>query len=246
LRYFIELSYHGRAYHGWQIQKNAISVQQTLNSALETIFGQSIETVGSGRTDAGVHALQQFCHLDLPNSVTTDHAVYQLNSLLPGDIAVQRMFPVSDQAHARFDATSRSYRYDISNRKDPFRQETSYYYTKSLSLEKMNSASSLLKGEQDFKSFCKSKSSVDHFLCNITEANWQQHNDGCSFYVSANRFLRGMVRALVGTLLDVGIGKINQDQFQKVIAAEDRREAGRAVPAHGLFLTKVEYPGRII
>lgn len=245
MRYFIELSYNGTAYHGWQIQKNAHSVQQALNTALRTILGQSIETVGSGRTDAGVHALQQVCHVDLNHDVDTDELIYKLNSLLPNDISVKTMYRVADEAHARYDATSRSYQYQICRRKNPFKTDTCYYFNRELSLDKMNGASQMLLGEQDFKSFSKTKTSVEHFVCTITEAVWHSDNDSYCFYVSANRFLRGMVRALVGTLLEVGTGKLDSNQFKQVIASKDRRKAGRAVPAHGLFLTKVVYPDKV-
>ncbi len=245
MRYFIELSYNGTAYHGWQIQKNAQSVQQVLNTVLGTILGQSIETVGSGRTDAGVHALQQVCHVDLNVAVNPDDLVYKLNALLPRDIAVNDVYRVADEAHARFDATSRSYRYYICRYKNPFKIDTCYYFNQELSLDKMNKTSQMLLGEQDFKSFSKTKTSVEHFVCTITEAVWHSDNDSYFFYVSANRFLRGMVRALVGTLLEVGMGKLSNDEFKQVIASKDRREAGRAVPAHGLFLTKVVYPESI-
>lgn len=245
MRYFIELSYKGTAYHGWQIQKNAQSVQQTLNTALGTILGQSIETVGSGRTDAGVHARQQVCHVDLNDAVNPDDLVYKLNALLPSDVAVKTMYRVADEAHARFDATSRSYQYYICRQKDPFKTNTCYLFNRKLSLNGMNRACQMLLGEQDFKSFSKTKTSVEHFVCTITEAVWHSDNDSYYFYVSANRFLRGMVRALVGTLLEVGMEKLNENQFKQVIASKDRTKAGRAVPAHGLFLTKVVYPDRV-
>ncbi|GJM29209.1 MAG: tRNA pseudouridine synthase A [Cyclobacteriaceae bacterium] len=246
MRYFIELSYNGKAYHGWQLQKNAHSIQQEFNNALEVIFKQKIETVGSGRTDSGVHALQQVCHLDLEQPVDVQKSLYRLNSLLPNDIAVKRMFKVPDSAHARFDAISRSYRYFITTVKNPFETETSYYFSKQISMQHMNEAATVLLGEQNFKSFCKKKSSADHYVCTINHASWQVDNDRYCFYVSANRFLRGMVRALVGTLLDVGTGKISIDQFKTVIAAQDRRKAGRAAPAQGLFLTEVVYPDQIL
>lgn len=246
MRYFIEILYSGKDYHGWQLQKNAHTVQQEVNTALETILRYPIETLGSGRTDAGVHALQQFCHVDLNQLVDIGDVIYKLNSLLPNDIAVKNMFRVSDSAHARFDAVSRSYRYFISTTKNPFDIGMSYYFRQQISVPLITEACDALLGEKNFKSFCKKKSSVDHYNCTITEAGWEVDNGKHCFYVSANRFLRGMVRALVGTLLDVGTGKINLDQFNHVISAQDRKQAGRAVPACGLFLTKVVYPEEVL
>jgi tRNA pseudouridine38-40 synthase len=246
LRYFIELSYNGTDYHGWQLQKNALTVQQVVNTALETVLRYPIETVGSGRTDAGVHAFQQFCHVDLNQVVDTGNVIYKLNSLLPNDIVIRSMLKVSDSAHARFDAVSRSYQYHISTTKDPFGIGMSYYFRQQISVPLITEACSVLLGEKNFKSFCKRKASVDHYNCCLTEACWEVNNDKHCFHVSANRFLRGMVRALVGTLLDVGTEKINLDQFQQVISAEDRRQAGRAVPPGGLFLTKVVYPDEVL
>lgn len=246
MRYFIELSYHGKAYHGWQLQKNANTVQQELNKALETCCRHKVETVGSGRTDTGVHARQQFCHLDLEKPLDINNAIYKLNTLLPPDIAVINIFNVDKNVHARFDAVSRSYQYHISNVKDPFETDTCYYFRKELDLTDMNKACECLLGEQDFKSFCKSRSSVDHYNCTVTRACWQLHNGRYCFYVSANRFLRGMVRSLVGTLLDVGTGKTNVKRFGEILASRDREQAGRSVPAHGLFLTGVEYPDNVL
>jgi tRNA pseudouridine38-40 synthase len=246
LRYFIELSYNGNAYHGWQIQRNAHTVQKELNLALEICCRNKSETVGSGSTDAGVHAKQQVCHVDVDKPLDTGETIYKLNTLLPHDIAVTDVYRVSSSAHARFDAVLRSYEYHLTSLKDPFEIDTSYYFRQPLDLTAMNDACKLILGEKDFKSFCKSRTSVDHFNCNIKEAYWKMHNGRHCFFVSANRFLRGMVRALVGTILDIGTGKINVDQFEEILESGDRRRAGRSVPAHGLFLTSVKYPRKIL
>ena len=246
MRYFIELSYHGKAYHGWQVQKNAHTIQKELNLALEICCRSKVETVGSGRTDAGVHASQQFCHMDVEKPLDIENTVYKLNTLLPDDIAIVNIYGVPENAHARFDAISRSYEYRITSLKDPFETETCYYFRYPLALPDMNDACKLLLGDREFKSFCKSRSSVDHFRCIVKEAFWRSHNGKHFFFVSANRFLRGMVRALVGTLLDVGTGKITVDQFKEILESRDRSKAGRSVPPQGLFLTRVEYPEMIL
>lgn len=246
LRYFIEISYHGRAYHGWQIQQNANTVQYEVNKALTTMCGFPIDTVGSGRTDTGVHAIQQFCHLDLKDHWDVREAKHQLNALLPVDIAVKNIYPVQADAHARFSAVSRSYEYHISRLKNPFRNDISYYYRPVLAIDEMNCACRNLIGEKDFRSFSKAKTSVEHYICNLTGANWEVHNDSYCFYVSANRFLRGMVRTLVGTLLEVGTGRLTVQELREILESGDRKVAGRSVPAHGLFLTKVEYPEQLL
>ncbi len=246
MRYFIEISYHGLAYHGWQIQQNAHTVQAEINEALSKYCGAPVETVGSGRTDTGVHALQQFCHVDLIKPLDITTAIHKLNAILPPDIAVINIHNVPDDAHARFNAILRSYQYHISWNKDPFSQNISYYFKHTLDLEEMNRASKYLIGQKDFKSFSKVKTSVDNFICTISQAHWKTHNGRCCFYVSANRFLRGMVRALVGTLLDIGTGKLTVQQFEDIIKTGDRRAAGRSVPPHGLFLKEVVYPEHLL
>ncbi len=244
-RYFIELSYKGTNYHGWQIQKNATGVQQLLNKALSLKIGSDTETVGSGRTDKGVHALQQFAHFDLSKRLNQEHLAFQLNRVLPNDIVVKRIFEVKPVAHARFDAVSRSYQYKINRSKNPFLFDTSYYRRGDLDLSLMNQAAELLKGTQDFESFSKVKTDVNHFRCTITRSEWIDQEDKINYYVTADRFLRGMVRTLVGTMLDIGTGKINLDDLRKIIESLDRQKAGRAVPAHGLYLTEVKYPSDI-
>lgn len=246
LRYFIEVSYLGQAYHGWQVQRNAHTIQKEINDALEKYCRNPVETVGSGRTDRGVHAIQQFCHLDLSIQLDVPTAVHKINAILPTDIAVINIYKVPDDAHARFHAISRSYQYRISRKKDPFAQDTSFFLRQTLDVYAMNEASKFLIGEMDFKSFSRVKTSVEHFICTISQAHWEAYNGMYCFYVSANRFLRGMVRSLVGTLIDIGTGKLTIQQFQTIIKSEDRRVAGRSVPAHGLFLTKVVYPKQLL
>jgi tRNA pseudouridine38-40 synthase len=244
-RYFIELAYKGTAYHGWQIQHNAVSVQQLLNRALSLKLKETIETTGSGRTDKGVHALQQFAHFDYRKQLNGENLVYQLNRVLPHDISVKRIMEVQPEAHARFDALSRSYVYKINRQKDPFSVETSYYSRGELDLDMMNQAAAVIKTTRDFESFSKVKTDVNHFLCHISRSEWITGNNMLTYLVTADRFLRGMVRALVGTMLDIGTGKTSLATFEKIISSRDRMLAGRAVPAHGLFLSEVTYPASI-
>jgi len=241
-RYFIELSYKGTNYHGWQIQKNATGVQQLLNRALSLKIGGDIETTGSGRTDKGVHALQQFAHFDTPKKLNEDQLAFQLNRVLPNDIVAKGIYEVNPDAHARFDATSRSYQYKINWIKDPFLINTSYYRRGDLDLSLMNKAADSLLGTQDFESFSKVKTDVNHFVCTISRSEWIQMEDKIYYYVTADRFLRGMVRTLVGTMLDIGTSKISLEELKQIITSLDRKKAGRAVPAHGLYLTEVKYP----
>ena len=242
MRYFIELAYRGTRYHGWQVQPNAPSVQGQLNQALETILRHPVETVGSGRTDAGVHAARQFVHLDTPVALHNDPYLYRLNALLPPDISLRNIFPVADATHARYDALSRSYEYHIIGRKDPFRHGLSYCYHRTPDVALMNEAAARLLLHSAFQSFSKVQTDVNHFRCTLKQAYWAGDGDVLTFHVTANRFLRGMVRALVGTLLEVGEGKLSVDGFEDVIRSRDRGRAGRAVPPEGLFLTDVTYP----
>ena len=244
-RYFIELSYKGTNYHGWQIQKNATGVQQLLNKALGLKIGGNIETTGSGRTDKGVHALQQFAHFDMSKEINEEHLAFQLNRVLPNDIVVKRIFEVNPETHARFDAVSRSYQYKINRLKNPFLIDTSYYRRGDLDLSLMNQAAGLFMGTQDFESFSKVKTDVNHFNCTITRSEWIEEDDKIYYYVTADRFLRGMVRTLVGTMLDIGTGKTSLEDLKSIISSLDRQKAGRAVPAHGLYLTEVKYPSDI-
>lgn len=241
LRYFIELAYRGTKYHGWQIQANAISVQETFNKVLGTLLKEEVSTIGSGRTDTGVHAMQQFVHFDTEKVLLPHPHIYQLNALLPPDIVVKQIYQVSAKAHARFDAVARSYEYRISTSKNPFLPDMSYLYTKPLDIATMNEAALILVKYTDFESFSLVKTEVNHFNCQIYKAFWEVSGDLLLFHIQANRFLRGMVRAIVGTLIDVGMGKRSTAEFENIIQSKDRRKAGRAVPPQGLFLTRVQY-----
>ncbi|MDN5203323.1 tRNA pseudouridine(38-40) synthase TruA [Fulvivirgaceae bacterium BMA10] len=246
MRLFFEIAYKGTNYHGWQVQKNAVTVQGVMHEALQTIFRKEIETIGSGRTDTGVHASQQYLHADLDKEIDFQKLRFKLNSLLPKDICIRSIRQVKSEASARFDAISRSYEYHIHQAKDPFLLETSYYFTKELNISLMNETSEILLGQHDFQCFSKVKTEVNNFICDIKRAEWvNEGNERLIFHISANRFLRGMVRAIVGTLLDIGTGKINLEDFEQIIASKDRKKAGRAAPAQGLFLTEIIYPDEI-
>jgi tRNA pseudouridine38-40 synthase len=245
LRYFIEISYKGTRYHGWQVQQNAHTVQEEIQRALGILLRQEISITGSGRTDTGVHALQQFAHFDASHGSDTRQLAYRLNSLLPPDIAISRVFTVRTDAHARFDATERAYIYRIHQQKNPFLQEQSYYFSQPLSLNNMNKAAGVLTkaGSTDFSCFSKAKSSQKTHICRISQAYWQADSDlAVSFHISADRFLRGMVRAMVGTLLEIGTGRRSVSSLKEVIDSRDRRRAGRSVPPEGLYLSRVLYP----
>lgn len=242
MRYFVEIAYKGTAYHGWQIQKNAISVQGLINVALGKIIGKVVETVGSGRTDTGVHAEQQFFHMDLDTHLSPETIKFKVNNMLPGDIGIKKVIPVKHNQHARFDAIERKYQYRIARVKDPFIENLCYYYNGSLNVEEMNRAADLLLNHSNFQCFSKVKTDVDHFECKITQAEWKEINNLLIFFVSANRFLRGMVRAIVGSLLDIGSGRNSVVDFQKILESRERKMAGMSVPASGLFLTQVHYP----
>lgn len=242
MRYFFEIAYDGTNYHGWQRQDNAITIQEVVEEALTRITRAQTTIMGSGRTDTGVHCRQQFFHADFENKIDAEKLRFKLNSYLPTDISIQSIRPVKPDAHARFDATGRAYIYKITKVKDPFQQGFAYYYSKPLDIITMNEAATLLVGEKDFEAFSRVKTEVNNFVCNITEAKWEQAGESLIFSIKANRFLRGMVRAIVGTLLRVGSGKLTKSDFQKVIESKDRREAGSAAPADGLFLNEVKYP----
>jgi len=241
LRYFIELSYNGKNYHGWQIQPDAISVQEKLNLAVSIILQQKIEVVGAGRTDTGVHASQMFAHFDIDEKLEGD-VPHKLNSILPNDIVVYDVFLVDAEKHARFSAESRSYEYRIWSGRNPFLLDFSWQiHSQKLDIAKMNEAAKLLLEYENFQTFSKVKTEVYTFNCNVTEAYWKQTDDLLTFYISANRFLRNMVRAIVGTLVDVGLHKVSVEDFRQIIESKNRSNAGLSVPAKGLFLTKIKY-----
>lgn len=242
MRYFIQFSYFGKAYHGWQNQPNAITVQEVLEKALSTLLRQKLSVVGAGRTDTGVHAKEMFAHFDFDEIGDREELVYRLNAFLPEDISVQGIFRMVPEAHARFDAVERTYEYWLVQEKNPFYFDFAHYAKHSLDLEAMNQAASLLLGHKDFECFSKSNSDVKTFLCNVKKAVWEKKEDKWVFTITADRFLRNMVRAIVGTLLDVGMGKINPEDIHAILESKDRGEAGVSVPAKGLYLTKVLYP----
>lgn len=245
MRYFIELAYNGKEYHGWQFQPDAVTVQETLEISLQTLLQAETPVVGAGRTDAGVHASRYFAHFDVENTIEEASLVYKLNSVLPEDIAVYRIREVSPEAHARFDALSRSYEYRITQQKDPFELETAHYVKNRLNVEKMNEAAAVLGDYRDFKCFSRSRTDVKTYNCDLMEAFWEEQNEKLIFHIKADRFLRNMVRAVVGTLLQVGLGKMPVEEMHTIIKSRDRKKAGASVPAKGLFLTDIKYPETI-
>jgi tRNA pseudouridine38-40 synthase len=245
MRYFIELAYRGTAYHGWQRQLNGISVQEVLETALTTVLREPIAIVGSGRTDTGVHAGQQFAHFETEQPLP-ETLVRSLNGLVSNNIAVYECFPVRADDHARYTATYRYYQYTIIRRKDPFRTDLAYVFPHQLDVARMNEAAGLLLNYTDFESFSKVKTDVRTFNCRIDFAYWEENPDGSlRFHIRADRFLRGMVRAVVGTLLAVGQGRLSVAEFDDIIRARNRKRAGRAAPAEGLSLVEVGYPADV-
>ncbi len=244
-RYFFEVAYKGTNYHGWQLQNNATTVQEVINNCLSKLLGQSVNITGSGRTDKGVHCAQQYFHLDSNQELNRRSLQYKLNAFLPEDVSIQSILRVNKEAHARFDASLRAYQYKISTRKDPFIKGLAYYYDKKLDVRAMNEACKMLLGTQDFESFSKVKTEVNNFMCTLYKAEWVEDGAFLLFNVEANRFLRGMVRCMVGTLLEVGLGRRDLDNIQEVLGNKDRKLAGRAVPAEGLYLCQVQYPESI-
>lgn len=246
MRYFIELSYKGTCYNGWQVQANAPSVQGGLQKAMSAILRENITVTGAGRTDTGVHALHYVAHFDLPGPIGDSKSlVYHLNMLLPKDIAVKRIYRVGDSAHARFDALSREYRYVMNSEKDPFSRETSWQYYVALDTGRMNEAAAWLLQFDDFTTFAKLNSGNKTNICTVTHAEWTGTGSGMVFTIRANRFLRNMVRAIVGTLVDVGRGKMTPGEFRDAVAAKDLSLSGTSAPAQGLFLSDIKYPEHI-
>jgi tRNA pseudouridine38-40 synthase len=251
-RYFAELAFDGTQYHGWQIQQNALSVQEVLNRALQVLLRQPIETVGCGRTDTGVHAKQLYAHFDVEreeravinqeSATISQQLKSSLNALLPKSIAVKNIIPVAAEAHARFDATLRAYEYHIHFGKDPFKQNYSWQLRDFPDVELMNQAANIIKEYSDFSCFSKSNTQVKTNFCAIKEAFWLEKEDGLVFHISADRFLRNMVRAIVGTLIAVGKKEIEPEAVRSIIESKNRSKAGVSVPACGLYLTRVHYP----
>ena len=242
-RYFLEIAFDGTAFNGWQNQPRDPSVQQEMERAIATVLHlPKITVVGCGRTDAGVHANQFFLHFDAESAELGDRFVRSVNGILPKSIAVRRVIKVKDDAHARFDATARTYTYHVHRRKDPFLFMRSYDFPPELSVPAMNKACKVLIGKKDFSAFQKSGSDNKTSLCHVRVAKWKKTDAGCVFTITADRFLRNMVRAIVGTSLRVGTGKEGVDHMSKVLASGQRGAAGKSAPANGLYLERVEYP----
>ena len=241
MRYFLEVSYKGTNYSGFQSQKNANTIQAEIEKALQILLKRKVELTGSSRTDAGVHAYQNFFHFDTGRELSSK-LLYNLNAILPPDIAAKNLLKVKDNAHCRFDAISREYKYFIYNKKDPFLTDRAFYFPYSLDLELMQSAAAIIKEYSDFTSFSKRNTQVKTFKCDIKESEWMFENECLVYRVVANRFLRGMVRALTATMLKLGRKKLDLNSFQNIIESKDCTLANFAVPAHGLFLIQVAYP----
>jgi len=246
LRIFVYISYKGTHYHGWQMQDNAISIQQVITESLQLLLkDKEISIIASGRTDAGVHAFEQVFHVNIPDETDLEYLTFRLNALMAKDIVVNKIVIVNKKAHARFDAKLRSYEYHLRSKRTPFRRDEYYFHRATLDYKKMNHAASYLLGVQDFQSLSKVQTEVNNFVCDISRAEWVENEFGAVFYISANRFLRGMVRTIVGTLLLVGEGKMLPEEVKEIIEKKDRRAAGSSVAAKGLYLCKVEYPNQI-
>ncbi len=240
-RYFLEVKYKGTAYSGFQGQHNAVTVQSVLEDAMTVYFRRNIELTGSSRTDAGVHALQNYFHFDWDKSVT-EKSIYNLNALLPRDIAVVSLCRVKEDAHCRFDAVSREYAYYLCNKKDPFLHDRAWFYPFPLNREMLNRVASMVTEYEDFTSFSKRNTQVKTFRCNIEASCWSEEDTGMVYRVRSNRFLRGMVKGLVGTMLQAGRGKIDDSDFRTIVEKRDCMYADFTPPSHGLFLCGVNYP----
>ena len=244
MRFFIELSYNGKAYHGWQNQPDAISVQEVVEKSLSTLLQYDIAVAGAGRTDTGVHASQMFAHFDYEEQLP-DNIIYKLNSFLPNDIAIATIFEVNTDAHARFHAVSRTYNYRISTRKNVFNYDFAYALQKPLDIDLMNDACEILLQYTNFQCFSKVNTDVKTYNCKLIQAYWAVEDDELVFVIQADRFLRNMVRAIVGTLINIGLGKLDVEKMHDILKSKDRGEAGFSVPAHGLYLVNVDYPDDI-
>ncbi len=245
MRYFIELSYNGKNYHGWQNQPKAISVQEVIENALSLLLKTPTPIVGAGRTDAGVHASQMYAHFDTKIPVNAHDLVYKLNAFLPLDIAIHAIFKVNATAHTRFDAISRTYLYRIALTKNVFNYNAAYYVKQPLDIERMQEATKILFQYNDFQCFSKVNTDVKTYYCTIMKAEWFIEDNELRFVIKADRFLRNMVRAVVGTMINVGLGKLSVDNLHTIIASKNRSKAGFSVPAHALYLTAVNYPNDI-
>ncbi len=242
MRYFIEISYLGTNYHGWQSQPNAITIQEITENCFSKILNNPVKLVAAGRTDAGVHAKQMYAHFDSDIKINDIKSFeHKVNSFLPKDIVVRKLILVHNNAHARFDALYREYEYHISLKKNPFETDKAYFFKKSLDIKKMNKCCNIMLQYTNFKSFSKSKTDVKTYDCKIYEAKWMLNENSLIFKIKADRFLRNMVRSIVGTLIEIGLGKITEKEFKLIIEKKDRQLAGFSVPAHALFLKNIDY-----
>lgn len=240
MRYKITLSYNGSGFNGWQTQKNGVGIQDVIEQKMKVFLQEKVNITGSGRTDAGVHAKMQVFHFDTEKELDNDF-IYKINVFLPSGIAFRSIERVDNNFHARFSAKLRSYEYHISTIKDPFKEGYAYFYYRQLDVDLMNKGVAMLIGEHDFTSFSKVHTQVDHFRCILTHASWKRENNSLIFHVRANRFLRGMVRSLVGTSIWIGSGKLDTTAFKEIMKAKDRKSAGPSVPPKGLYLSHIEY-----
>jgi len=241
MRYFLEVSYKGTAYSGFQSQKNANTIQAEVEKAIKILFKEEIQLTGSSRTDAGVHALQNYFHFDIKGELSPQ-LLYNLNAILPGDIAIKNLQKVKNDTHCRFDAISREYKYFIYQKKNPFLEDRAFYFPYTIDLESMQKAAGIIKEYSDFTSFSKKNTQVKSFVCEIQESKWMVEGECIVYQVKANRFLRGMVRSLTATMLKIGRNKISIDFFRNIVEAKDCTLANFAAPAHGLFLVEVAFP----
>ena len=241
MRYFLEVSYRGSHYSGFQSQKNANTIQTEVEKAFKVLLKEEIQLTGSSRTDAGVHALQNYFHFDTKSELSSQ-LLYNLNAILPRDIAARNLHKVKDEAHCRFDATAREYKYYIYQKKNPFLEDNAYYYPYTMDLELMQKAATIIKEYSDFTSFSKRNTQVKSFTCDVQESHWTIEGECFVYHVKANRFLRGMVRALVATMLKVGRNKTNLDNFRTIIESQDCTLADFSAPPNGLFLVRVTFP----
>lgn len=247
-RYFLRLSFNGETFHGWQSQNNAPTIQAALRDALSTVLRKPVEVTGAGRTDAGVHAREFYAHFDHEKALSPEEnkeLIYHLNGYLPDPVSIMEILPVRGDAHARFSARSRTYQYFICRKKDPFQQAFSWYYPGHLDTGIMNLGAGRLKNNLDFTSFAKLPMETKTNICHVESAGWEQSGHQLVFTITADRFLRNMVRAVVGTLVELGRGKISLDDLERIISSRDRRAAGYSVPANGLFLVGIDYPEEI-
>ncbi len=246
MRYFIEISYNGSNFHGWQIQPNAVTVQETIERAFFTLLKKKIKLIAAGRTDAGVHATQMYAHFDLEEQDLLLGLKVKLNSYLGKDISVKNLYKMNKDAHARFDAMEREYKYFIIQEKDVHNQESKYFFSRKLDFKLIQSATEIIKKNKNFKSFCKTRTDVTNFECEIFDFQFEVNEHEIIFTIKANRFLRNMVRSIIGTILDIGLKRTTLKDLNNIIKKSNRIYAGPSAPAHGLFLTGIKYPEKYI